>query len=115
MRGIFQKIKHFSREKKVCYHFERVLDIPYRHFFAHRLFECDVWRVDALYPCKTSFQQRFAVANLTCYQPDRNPCRAVQDALWKFAHQGLAICGTFACNNEIGVLEESFESNGIQQ
>ena len=70
-----------------------------------------VRRIDALHGTESGLEQRFLVLYLSGQQDDRDVLSAgfPQDAGRNLAHQGLAVGTSFACDDQVGIVQEGGE------
>ena len=66
---------------------------------------------------KTCIEEELFIRYATGYEHNRDvlPLCPLQDAKGQFAHERLTVSRAFARNNEIGILQQVIEMNGIQQ
>ena len=81
----------------------------------HGFLESYAWRIHALHMGKTCLQEVFAIANPTCYQTNGNTAGMSEDSHRQLPHQRLSVGRAFACDNEVGILDDFAEVDDIEQ
>ena len=90
-------------------------DILRGDLLAHGFLKGDANRIDACHMGEACLQKLFAVADTACYQTDGDTSRLREDSHRELTHQRLAVSRAFACDDEVGILDDFVEADGIKQ